>query len=124
MGIAAINHVQLSFPAGAEDAIRHFYSGLLGLSELRWQPGSTLRFAAGPQRIDLVPTEHWQPVSAVPHLALEVQDLPSLRHRLLQAEVALDETRALPGYRRFYANDPAGNQLEFIEPDHEQETAP
>lgn len=125
MGIAAINHVQLAFPAGAEDVIRRFYTGLLGLPEVRLQAGATLRFAAGSQRIDLVPTEHWQPVPAVSHLALEVQNLPSLRHRLLQAEVALDEARALPGYLRFYAKDPAGNQLEFLEPDNElQETTP
>ena len=45
--------------------------------------------------------------------------------RVLQADVALDETRALPGYLRFYAKDPAGNQLEFLEPDNElQEPTP
>lgn len=25
--------------------------------------------------------------------------------------------RALPGHRRFYAHDPVGNRLEFLEPD-------
>ena len=53
-----------------------------------------------------------------------VQDLPALRHRLLQAELALVENRALPGYLRFYVKDPAGNQLEFLEPDYEQEISP
>ena len=70
---------------------------------------STLRFAAGPQRIDLVPTESWQAASAVSHLAFEVDDLPALRGRLQQAELALVENRALPGYLRFYVKDPAGN---------------
>ena len=46
--------------------------------------------------------------------------------RLLQAELPLVESQALPGYLRFYVKDPAGNQLEFLEPDNErhQETTP
>ncbi len=120
MAIHSISHVQLAFPAGAEGRIRHFYSGLLGLPEVHPPAGSTLRFAAGPQRIDLVPTESWQAASAVSHLAFEVDDLPALRGRLQQAELALVENRALPGYLRFYVKDPAGNQLEFLEPDTEQ----
>ena len=56
----------------------------------------------------------------VSHLAFEVDDLPALRGRLQQAELALVENRALPGYLRFYVKDPAGNQLEFLEPDTEQ----
>lgn len=119
MSIQSINHVQLAFPAGAEASIRRFYVNLLGLSEVRLKAGTALRFAAGAQRIDLVPIEHWQPAPVVSHLAFEVQDLPTLRHRLLQAELPLVENRALPGYLRFYAKDPAGNQLEFLEPDQE-----
>ena len=45
--------------------------------------------------------------------------------RLLQAELPLVENRALPGYLRFYVKDPAGNQLEFLEPDNDpQEISP
>lgn len=120
MPIHAINHVQLAFPAGAEGLIRNFYSTLLGLRELRLPPGKALRFAAGTQRIELVPTEQWQPASVQSHLALEVENLPELRARLLQARFALVENCALPGYLRFYVKDPAGNQLEFLEPDNEQ----
>ncbi|WCM90357.1 VOC family protein [Acidovorax sp. NCPPB 3576] len=119
MAIHSINHVQLAFPAGAEGQIRNFYSTLLGLPELIHPVGNTLRFAAGAQRIELVPTERWQPAPAVSHLAFEVENLPELRGRLLQAELPLVENRALPGYLRFYVKDPAGNQLEFLEPDNE-----
>jgi catechol 2,3-dioxygenase-like lactoylglutathione lyase family enzyme len=120
MAIHSINHVQLAFPAGVEGKIRNFYSTLLGLTELDDPSNSTLRFAAGTQRIDLVPTEQWKGAPNVSHLAFEVDDLPDLRGRLLQAELALVENRALPGYLRFYVKDPAGNQLEFLEPDTEQ----
>ncbi|MFN9474856.1 VOC family protein [Acidovorax sp.] len=121
MAIHSINHVQLAFPAGAEEPIRNFYNRLLGLPEVRVAAGSALQFAAGTQRIDLVPTEHWQGAPSVSHLALEVQDLPALRGRLLQAQLPLVENRALPGYLRFYVKDPAGNQLEFLEPDTERQ---
>ncbi|CAN7328385.1 glyoxalase [Acidovorax sp. LjRoot118] len=121
MAIHSINHVQLAFPAGAEEPIRNFYSRLLGLPEVHTAAGNALHFAAGTQRIDLVPTDHWQGAPSVSHLALEVQDLPALRGRLLQAQLPLVENRALPGYLRFYVKDPAGNQLEFLEPDTERQ---
>ena len=122
MAIHSINHVQLAFPAGAEGQIRSFYSALLGLTELRHAAtGNALHFAAGAQRIELVPTERWAAAPVVSHLAFEVDNLPELRGRLLQAELPLVENRALPGYLRFYVKDPAGNQLEFLEPDTEQE---
>ena len=109
MAIHSIHHVQLAFAAGTEGQIRHFYNHLLGLPELAYPVGAGLRFAAGAQRVELLPTERWQ-----------VSGLPELRARLLDAEVALVENQALPGYLRFYVKDPAGNQLEFLEPDFEQ----
>jgi len=120
MSIHAINHVQLAFPAGREAEVRRFYGGLVGLTELKQQGGKTLRFVAGQQRIDLVPTENWLPAPATSHLAFEVKDLPSLRSRLLDAQLRLEESRPLSGHRRFYVDDPAGNQLEFLEPDPSQ----
>lgn len=123
MAIHSIHHVQLAFPAGAEGPMHNFYRQLLRLPEVHQPTGNTLRFAAGPQRIDLVPTEGWQGAPPVSHLAFEVDDLPALRGRLLQAGLALVENRALPGYLRFYVKDPAGNQLEFLEPDTEQGNA-
>lgn len=118
MGIRRIDHVQIGFPTGDLARIRHFYGELLGLTEWRGGAGSTLRFQSGAgTRVDLVPTEHWQTPSEPAHLAFEVEDLPGLRARLLAQGVSIDEDRPLAGHRRFYANDPAGNALEFLEPD-------
>lgn len=123
MSIHAINHVQLGFPAGRHAQLRHFYSELLGLSEVGVGDGKTLRFQAGTQRIDLVPVNDWRPPQQLPHLALEVRNLPGLRARLTDAGLAVDESRLLPGHLRFYAQDPAGNGLEFLEPVYGQESA-
>lgn len=124
MPVQAINHVQLPFPVGTGPLIRHFYGELLGLPELpsghAGGAGATgngaLRFVAGGQRIDLVPSTG-RAAGSVSHLALEVDGLPELRQRLLDAQTAVVESSALPGYLRFFAKDPAGNQLEFLEPE-------
>jgi catechol 2,3-dioxygenase-like lactoylglutathione lyase family enzyme len=124
MSIHSINHVQLGFPAGQQARVRHFYSDLLGLKEFKAGSGNALRFFAGSQRVDLVPVPDWKGTPAPSHLAFEVQNLPGFRARLLDAGFELDETRPLGGHLRFYVNDPAGNTLEFLEPDLSQEHAP
>lgn len=123
MSIHAINHVQLGFPAGQQALLRHFYGDLLGLHEFRSLGGDTLRFYAGPQRVDLVPVREWQATPSPSLLAFEVQNLPGFRARLLDAGFALDESRPLGGHLRFFVNDPAGNTLEFLEPDLSQDHA-
>lgn len=120
MTIHAIDHVQLSFPARRESELRNFYVLLLGLTEIGTPGRGPLRFRAGAQRIDLLPTENWVPTPASSHLAFEVTDLVGLRRRLLAAGHPLDESRPLPGHLRFYVNDPAGNALEFLQPDPSQ----
>ena len=119
MSIRGVHHLQLAFRAGNAPAMRHFYRDLLGLSELPGEQaeGAALHFVAGEQRIDLVGVAQWQPLPAVSHLAFEVQDLSSLRARLLAAQLPLVENQGLAGFARFYLKDPAGNQLEFLEAD-------
>jgi catechol 2,3-dioxygenase-like lactoylglutathione lyase family enzyme len=121
MSIHSINHVQLGFAAGQQSLVRHFYGELLGLQEFKAGSGNALRFFAGPQRVDLVPVVDWHGAPTPAHLAFEVQNLPGFRARLLAAGFELDETRPLGGHLRFYVNDPAGNTLEFLEPDLSQE---
>ncbi len=123
MSIHSINHVQLGFPAGQQALVRHFYGELLGLPEFRALGGDALRFFAGPQRVDLVPVTDWRGAPAPSHLAFEVQNLPGYRARLIDAGFELDESRPLGGHLRFYVNDPAGNTLEFLEPNLSQDHA-
>lgn len=115
MTILSIDHAQLGFPAGKHAQVRHFYAELIGLREQEPGDGRALRFRAGSQRIDLVPVHPWRPHADTPHLALQTENLSGLRARLLDAGVALDESRHLPGHRRFYVRDPGGNTLELLE---------
>ncbi len=118
MEIHSIHHVQLPFEASGRNAVRSFYNDLLGLPELNSPGGVSLRFVAGTQRIDLVPTEATKFAPAASHLAFEVVNLPKLRARLLDAGLTIDESQPLGGHVRFYVQDPAGNALEFLEPDY------
>lgn len=116
MSVQSIDHVQLPYQGALQAQLRHFYGHLLGLPEVRLDARPTLRFAAGPQRIDLVQGEHEAPLAAPGHLALRVRNLPSLRAALLDAGLAVDETHPLPGHWRLYVDDPAGNTVELLEP--------
>jgi catechol 2,3-dioxygenase-like lactoylglutathione lyase family enzyme len=110
------HHVQLPFPVDKAAQVYQFYTEFFGLKNFAAPNASRFRFGLGGQWLDLTPSPDAAPVQTG-HVALSVLDLPHLRHRLLQAGHALDETRALPGYRRFFINDPAGNRLEILEPE-------
>ena len=116
--ITGLAHVQVSILSGGEDAARGFYRGLLGLNELPKPATLADRggcwFACGAQEIhcgvEAVVAESKR------HPALLTDELDALKARLEAASVRTEMDRELPGYRRFYAWDPFGNRVEFLEP--------
>jgi catechol 2,3-dioxygenase-like lactoylglutathione lyase family enzyme len=115
--ISGIVHVQLAITPGGEDVARGFYTGLLGLTEV--PKPDTLRdrggvwFACGPQEIHCGVEEAVTPTRR--HPALLSDELDALKSRLEAADIRTEVDRQLPGYRRFYAYDPFGNRIEFLE---------
>ena len=111
--------MQVAAPAGGESAIREFYGKLLGLPEVRkpahlaTRGGVWFRFGDQELHIGIDPkfASAWKF-----HPAFLVRGLAGLRTRLTAAGVDVFDDLALPGYRRFYALDPFGNRLEFVEP--------
>ena len=118
MDIQAISRVQLPYPPDLQREVAHFYGDLLGLKRMPPPGDSALCFAARGQRVDLVAT-HAAPATppGFTPLSFEVEGLPVLRRRLLEAQVQIEEHLPLAGYVRFFVHDPAGNRLEFLEPD-------
>ena|SRR5271168_2018813 len=116
--IAHLDHVQLAAPLGCEAAAREFYGTLLGMPEL--EKPATLRgrggcwFQCGTQQLHIGVEGNFQPGRKA-HPAFAVNDLDGLRKKLLARGVAVIEDEALPGTVRFYAEDPWGNRLEFLE---------
>jgi len=116
---AMIHHVQLACPAGSEDASRAFYSGVLRLAEIEKPPRLARRggcWFRGPGfELHLGVEADFRPARKA-HPGLLVTGLDSWAARLTAAGYPVSFDDELPGMRRFYASDPHGNRLEFLEP--------
>ena len=114
--ITGIDHVQIAAPADGEEAARRFYGALLGLRELDKPEALRARggawFACGGQQLHVGLEEPFAPARKA-HPALLVSDLDALAARLEAAGVPVAWDDAIPGVRRFYAEDPFGNRLEL-----------
>lgn len=116
--VAQIDHIQIAAPEGCEAAAREFYGSLLGLTEI--EKPAILRarggcwFTCGSQQFHVGVERDFRPARKA-HLAFAVTDLEELRRTLLERGISVVDDHNLPGNRRFYAQDPWGNRLEFVE---------
>lgn len=118
MQLTGFDHIQLAMPASGEAAAREFYTGILGLWELPKPPQLAARGGCwfGGQGINLHLGVEEQFVAAKKaHPAFLVEDVAEAERHLRAAGVATTPDETVPGVRRFYAADPFGNRLEFIQ---------
>ncbi|ONK13755.1 Glyoxalase-like domain protein [Streptomyces sp. MP131-18] len=108
----------LAVPAGAEDALRAFYGGVLGMAELPEPPGLAGRggcwFAAGSRVLHLGVQREFRPACKA-HPGITVTGIDALAARIEAHRSPVTWDGDLPGHRRFHAWDPVGNRLEFLE---------
>jgi catechol 2,3-dioxygenase-like lactoylglutathione lyase family enzyme len=118
MAIVGLDHVQIAITPGGEVAARHFYGEVLGMPELPKPPALAGRggvwFACGAQQLHCGIEETVAPSRR--HPALRTDDLDATRARLEAAGFPVRPDADLPGYRRFYTEDPFGNRLECMQP--------
>jgi catechol 2,3-dioxygenase-like lactoylglutathione lyase family enzyme len=116
-----IHHVQLACPPGTEPALRAFYVGVLGLTEVAKPPGLAGRggcwFAGAGIELHLGVEEVFRPARKA-HPGLLWPDLDALAGRLSAAgyPVRWAPEGEVPGLRRFHTEDVHGNRLEFLAP--------
>ncbi|HST64004.1 MAG TPA: glyoxalase, partial [Mycobacteriales bacterium] len=112
--IVGLHHVQLAVPAGSEPALREFYGGVLGMTEVTKPAALAGRggawFRSGSVELHLGVDPEFRPARKA-HPALLVDDLGAVAAQL---DVRWDDL--LPGYRRCYVEDPCGNRLELLAP--------
>jgi catechol 2,3-dioxygenase-like lactoylglutathione lyase family enzyme len=112
--VTGLDHVQLAAPPGCEDAARAFYGGLLGLAELEkpaaLQGRGGVWFGLPDGRQLHVGVEPGFAPAAKAHPAFLVS-----RYDALREHFGAEEDDTIPGVRRFYAADPFGNRLEFVD---------
>lgn len=117
MAILALDHVQLAIPAGGEDAARAFWAGLLGMKEVPKPPQlsqSGCWFVGGSLNLHLGVDPDFRPATKA-HPALLVDDLAGLKSALEARGHVTRDDKPVDGYRRFFADDPFGNRLEFMQ---------
>ena len=119
MAVEGLDHVQLAAPPGCEADARRFFGDLVGLEELEKPEPLRARggawFRVGAQQLHVGVAEPFAPArKAHPALRVRPDALEDLAGRLTAAGVEVRWDDALPGARRFYANDPWGNRLEFV----------
>lgn len=117
--LGGLHHVQLAIPAGGEHDGRRFWGEILGLAELTKPPVLAARggcwFRGGGLEVHLGVEPDFAPARKA-HPAILVQHLDGLAQHLQRYGVSVTWDDGFPGHRRFYAADPFGNRLEFLEP--------
>ena len=114
-----LHHVQVSCPAGGEDAARAFYGRALGLTEVAKPPTRSARggvwFREPGLELHVGVEADFAPARKA-HPALLVDDIDTVAAKLAAAGYPVSWDGDLPGFRRFYTADGAGNRVELLQP--------
>lgn len=115
-----IHHVQLAIPVGGEDDARRFYGEVMGLEEVPRPTALAARggawFRNGELEVHVGIDSDFAPATRA-HPGFLVDDLDAMASRFSDAGIQVRPDSALPGYRRFYVDDPFGNRIEFLQPE-------
>ncbi|MGV9620300.1 VOC family protein [Streptomyces tendae] len=118
--ITGVDHVQLAAPPGAEDVLRAFYTGVLGMTEIPKPPALAARggcwFQAGTAQLHLGVETGFRPARKA-HPGLRVTGIDAYAARLEAHGTPVTWNDDLPGHRRLHCADPVGNRLELLERD-------
>lgn len=116
---ARLHHVQLAIPPGGEEPCRAFWGGILGMAEVEKPPALAARggcwFRGGGVEVHLGVDREFAAARKA-HPGILVSNLRELAEKLTAAGVEVTWDAEFPGHDRFYAADPFGNRLEFLEP--------
>jgi hypothetical protein len=115
-----VDHVQLAAFEGCEQEARVFFGGILEWTEIpkpeSLRPRGGVWFRCGAHQVHIGVQKDFVPATKA-HPAFEVRNLDHLRTHLRERNVQVveDDAREDEDIRRFYAYDPFGNRLEFLE---------
>ena len=116
--VTRMDHLQIAAPEACEAAAREFYGSILGMEEIEKPPILRARggcwFQCGDRQFHIGVERDFRPAKKA-HPAFAVRDLDEFREALHARGIKTVNDDALPDTRRFCAEDPWGNRLEFVE---------
>jgi catechol 2,3-dioxygenase-like lactoylglutathione lyase family enzyme len=119
MRIQGIDHVQVAFPPEKETEVVAFYESVLGLKRIAKPDGTGdprgAWFEAGGTQFHLGVQKQGFVAARKAHVGFVVDDLEALADCLQAANLPVTPGSDLPGLRRVFSEDPAGNRIEFLQ---------
>ena len=112
--VLGLDHVNVTAPAELEEDVVDWYQNCLGLTRIRKPDGTRPKgawFELGPQELHVSVDEHNPHQTA--HLGIVVDDHDFVIDRLRSHGCHIEQASSIPGRRRFYTRDPAGNRIEI-----------
>lgn len=113
--VLGVDHVNVTAPEDLEEETVSWYESCLGLERITKPEGTRERggwFKAGEQQIHVSIDQH-NPHQAA-HFAVVVSDFDEIVNRLRDANCHIEQARPIPGRKRCFTRDPAGNRIELM----------
>ena len=113
--IRGFDHVTVTTPEELETDVLEFYANTLGLSRLDKPAGARSAggwFTVGDIELHVSLDSHNPPPTA--HFAVTVDDFDVVVGRMRDSGFHIEQARPIPGSRRFFTRDPAGNRIEIV----------
>ena len=110
-----VHHIALTIPPGTQAQVRAFYGDILGMTEIpSAHDEGECHFRSGDMEFDFN-VELGTRIPRQAHPGTLVADIDALATRLTEQGITIEWDDKFPGYRRFYASDPLGNRLQFLQ---------
>ena len=110
-----VDHVTITTPEELEQETVDWYASCLGLDRVVKPEGTRPRgawFETGAVQVHVTIDPHNPP--KVAHFAVRVDDFEGAIEELRSAGCHLEQAAVIPGRRRCFTFDPAGNRIEII----------
>ncbi len=118
IGIIELGHVNVTVPAAAEEAAKHFYGVVLDLREIPKPEGTRKNMGAWYElpggQLHLSVEDGVANETSSRHVCYQVADVSEAEIGFRNFGVTiLPDPRPIPGLPRFYVRDPGGNLIEI-----------